>query len=165
METIELVSVEDPALDRKSMNVRKYGETRDLGSLLVEQQGMKAVRWFIRDLTMAESDMCDDRPTFTAKLNFALCFGLVKVDDGAAGYVPKTVVPDGENGGNKTIWSNEALAELRKRFGKGVLREIATVICQRDERSGEAFGGGAPSYTLPPLSLAALDRIERQRAA
>lgn len=164
METIDVISVEDPALDRDKMDVRKYGATRD-AALLVLLPGAVPVRWTLRDLTMAESDMCDDRPTFTAKLNFALSFCLVKVDDGREGYAPTAVVPDAERGGNKTIWTNEGLAKLRARFGKGVIREIATIVCQRDERSGEAFGGGVPSFTLPPLSLDALARIERQRAA
>lgn len=163
MDTIEVVSVEDPALDRDKMDVRKYAATRD-ASLIVELPGMKAVRWTLRDLTMLESQTCDRQSNMLDKFNCALGYGLVKIDDGKDGLVPKAVVPDKENGGNKTIWSNEGLALIWNRYRKAVYEEIATIICQRDERSGEAFGGGAPSFTLPPLSQDALVRIERRHA-
>lgn len=165
MDTFEVVSVEDPALDREKMQVRKYAETRD-PALIVEKLGARAVRWTLRDLTKSESDMCDDRGSvsITSKLNFTLAFGLVKVETGAKSYVPTKSAPDAERGGTKGVWGNEEIAELQRLFGKSVLREIAMVISQRDERVGEAFGGGVPSFTLLPSSLDALVRMGRPPA-
>lgn len=158
-----IVSVEDPALDRARMDVRKYAETRDPG-LIVERPGMRAARWTIRDLTKRESDICDEQTHIVRKYNLAIAFALLEVELGSEKLVPTTAVPD-RTGGSRPIWDDEAIAELQRRTSKLVLREIAHVICERDERVGEAFGGGALRYTLLPSSLGALDRIERQHAA
>lgn len=165
--TIEVVSVEDPALDRSRMNVRKYAETRDPGLIVELPGGARAVRWTVRDLTKGESDTCDDRGVQSpiTKLNFSLQYALLKIDTGAAAIVPTLSVPDRETGGTKLIWSDEQIAELQRKFGKTVLREIAMIILQRDDRVGEAFGGGSVSYTLLQSSLDALARIERRPAA
>ena len=164
--TIEVVSVEDPALDRKNMNVRKYAESRDITQVR-ELPSMKVVRWTIRDLTKSESDFCDDRgaTSHMAKLNAAMMFGLVKIDNGREALVPTHPIPDRESGGSKMVWTDDELATIQADYGKSVFREISVIICQRDERSGKAFGGGVSSYTLLPSSLSALEKIERQPAA
>lgn len=162
-EKMVIVSVEDPALDRARMDVRRYAETRD-PALIVERVGMRAVRWTIRDLTKAESDICDEQGHIVRKYNFALAYALLEVVIGSERLVPHITVPARE-GGTKVIWDEDGLADLQRRTSKMVLREIANVICERDERVGEAFGDGALRYTLPPWSRDALVRLERQPVA
>jgi hypothetical protein len=161
----EVVSVEDPALDRSKMDVEKYAETRD-PALLVLLPGAIPIRWKLRDMFESESDKCDDvgLSSPATKFNFALQFGLRSVHDGREAHVPTLTVQDLDNGGTKTIWSTEERAALRRKYGKGMVREIAWLILQRDSRQGEAFGDGSVSFTLLQSSRDALAAIGRRPA-
>jgi hypothetical protein len=169
---IEIVSIADPALDRKEMDVAKYaGTSREPGSrdpsLIRLLPGKAAVRFQLRELTRRQYDQVERTDTVSAK-NAAIAFGLRGV------VVPgrETLRParevGAENGGSFQIWDEEQLDDLQDIFGRkgrDVLREIATVILSLSDESGNVWGGSeGPLFSLPPSLWLALEPTPAPRA-
>lgn len=168
-QTRRVVWVGDPALDVATMKIRGeggYAETRD-ESLVRERPGMRAHRFVIRPLTPRESILVDERASVLRAARMALSIALVEVQlPSGESLVPKERVQSFEGTGEQSVWSDNALDMLVRKFGKACLLDIATLIREVDEQPGEAFASGdGVRFKLLPSSLDALEQMERRLAA
>jgi hypothetical protein len=160
---LRAVSVMDPALDRASMDVERYAETRD-PSLVREMPGRLA-RWAeLEPLTFDQLAGVDSLPAPAAKLMQAFrlsCRGVHNLMAAGVAARPTEMVRQGQR--DVPMWTSQDLQLIARELGAAYVYEIGTVAYERAVQ-GKAFGGSA-CYTLPQSSVHGLVQIARRLAA
>lgn len=142
---LELVLRGDPALDRTSMDMTRYLETRD-PALIRENPGMRATRFTIRALDVNEwRAVSAQRPGFPMA-SAAVELALVSVDGPSLSFRGTKEIDTGL-GVNRTTMSPRDLNELFTKLGSVKLGEIGVAIIDRAEQ-GNGDGCGV-RFTLP----------------
>ncbi len=169
MKTIDVVSVFDPALDRKAMNVTEYAGTmaspaaRDMG-LVKCQSGKQPVIYKLRALTRKQHDIADSAGQVGAR-NIALMFGLAAVCK--PGQQPMYPAHEMESDGDLIkVWDDAGLDSLQDELGRSVMAELALAILNLSGTLGNVYGGsGSKRFGLPPVLLLEAAQTDRLRAA
>ena len=166
LDPLDVVSVRDPAIDWSKSKVRGedgYEGTRKM-SMLVPLPGRTFVIWQLRALTTKDMQVIDQGAPGRDRLIRAVMFGLMSVRNvGGMGVLrPSHSIPDGR-GGDRLIWHDDQIEDLRRRWGLRILDEIGYVAYQRAYPGNE--WSGSELYKLPDSVLDELERIERRHAA
>lgn len=160
---LRAVSVLDPALDRSTMDVDRYVETRD--PALVRETPGRFARWVELDpLTPEHIGMIDSLSAPSAKLMQAFrlaCRAVHNLQAPGIAARPTELVRQGHR--DVPMWSSGDLGLISRELGVAFVYEIGTVAYERAIQ-GKAFGGSA-SYTLPQSSVHGLVQIARRLAA
>lgn len=165
IKTRAIVSVEDPALDRATMDVAKYARTRDEG-IIAELPGQRAQRYHVRRLTRAEMEFIDGQRV-ASRVTAFIVLGLVYVERPNGDRVVPTRKMPSVGGGARTqdVWDETPGGELDALYdelGRSVWFEIASVIeNMAGARVGEAFGSSEEIFSLLPSSESAMARLRR----
>lgn len=160
---LRFVSVTDPALDWRAMNVHKYAETRDEEALRF-LPGVEPAWWEVRPLDVDQWASVEETSSPNRRLIQCVMHALVSVTVERIAWRPSRVVKTGERAGTEiTICSHDEMTYLFETFGGARLYEIGAVIYERAS-VGKAQSGGA-LYTLPPSLLDELAAAGRRHAA
>jgi hypothetical protein len=164
---LPVVCTLDPAIDHVASDVIKYADTRDL-TRLAYVPGRQPIVFRLRPIGMhLMTQWVDATPSVPEKWRRAFQVSVREIErypdvDGPRRYHPTHPLrlPKGEL---LTI-GDEEIDEMAERLGgQGWIYEIGHVAYER-ALLGKALSDGVLSWSLPPSSLAVLDRMMRQRA-
>lgn len=156
---LEVVSIEDGALDMSINERRAYGESLD-PKLLKVLPAKHPVRFVLRPLSYGEMVAIEGQPA-VSKLAMCFMFGVREVRvDAASTLRPGTRSPS-QADPSRCIWSDDEMNALMQRFGMRRIFEIGNAIHIRT-LEGNGVGG---SIFFEPLrsSLDALRATESRR--
>lgn len=161
---LRAVCVFDPAIDLDVTPTALYAETRAPG-LVTTRPGAHA-RWCVlRPLSVGDFIACDSMATPSVKVMQAFRLACERIENFAAPGValePRKPhrLPDGRE---RMIWGDEELQRVADQLGMAYIYELGNLAFERAV-SGNALSGSG-SYTLPPSSVLALERMLRLHAA
>ena len=159
--TVPFVSVLDPALDRAKMNIDEYAKTRD-PSLIVESEGQKATRFYLRPIPPAAFiRVIDKAGSQSEKELYAFMYAIESVTDWTGpdgGHVPSWY-PTGSiqlPSGPEKMCSDDDLGA----FTPIQIKEIGAIAYHR------SFLGPANvrTYPLPPTLGVVLAEMSQSHA-
>jgi hypothetical protein len=164
VETLRVVCVLDPAIDRAETPLTRYTETRD-ETLVRLLPGSLAFWCQLRPLDIGDFAAVDSTPTGPTKLIQAFrlaCEGIENFEGPSLALRPSKMRGGGD-GKERPIWGDAELERVYRRLGMAFVYEIGQVAYERATQ-GNGWGGSV-CYTLPLSSVEGLGRIARQLAA
>lgn len=164
VDALEVVRMTDRALDMTREERIKYAETRDK-TLIKERLGDVAVRFVLRALTASDNDMLGRMPAGEPQLVLACRLACVEVRnaDAAGRAAGRFMAPTYRLPNGRTMWSDAEWEALVRLFGQRTVIELGGIAYERLYAGNE--DGGSVLFTVPPLLLDELTRMEaRQRA-
>jgi hypothetical protein len=159
---LRVACVIDPAIDRATTDVLEYMRTRD-ASLIRALPGQR-VMWFnLRALTTTQyTDYVETASSVPQRYRRAFqcsVASIENIDPSGQPWMPTGIVRDEEIGGPIAVITERELPYLRKLgVGYRYWYELGHLACERAGLEGKIFGGDV-HFTLPPTSLAELERI------
>jgi len=161
---LRAVCVFDPAIDLDETPTALYAETR-AAELVVTKPGAHAHWVTLRPLSVGDFTACDSMPTAPVKLMqaFRLACGEIENFAGPGVSLKPTKAHRLPDGRERMIWDDAGLQRVADVLGVAYIYELGGVAFERAV-SGNALSGSA-SFTLPPSSELALDRMMRLHAA
>jgi hypothetical protein len=159
----------DAAIDQVRSNVEKYAETRDV-SHLAFLPGSRPTVYSLRPIgTQMMTQWVDATPSVPEKWKRAFQVAVERIENlpHETGTMVDPVTLPGfamrnPAGGELFVWNEEATDMIKRRVDGAAIYEIG---CMAYEAAllGKTLARGAVSWSLPPHSRAALDRMNARR--
>lgn len=138
VDTIRVVSVRDPAIDRVKTDLEKYERTRD-PSLIAELPGQHVLWYALRPLSVADFMFIDSAPSDHLKVLRAFQQAVEYVDGfPVAGQQLRPTVPVRDTQGHeRMVWELHDLEPIFRARGARTLYEIGRVAYERAAEGNE----------------------------
>jgi len=163
VDDLQVVSIEDSALDMELSERRAYAESRN-PSVIKVIPGKTAVTFVLRPLSYGEVVAVESQPP-ASKAGMCFIFGVREIRHyPTPGQVTKPALrAPTKDDANRCIWNDDEMSTLMRKLGGRRIFEIGGIVHARAlEGNGE---GGSICFEPLRSSLDALQAIESRRVA